>query len=280
VQRQLEFHIHSFADGFNAAVGAGSFGELNAGLKRIAAPERGFAFEGAAMALAMLDLLTPGASRRLGEFMRGAAAEHVYMAHVGAGWALARLRRRPWGTLELDPLLRWLALDGYGFHHAYFRTARVVRRARVPYRLDAAQRTVFDQGVGRALWFVEAADPDRIAVTVSAFSRERRADLWSGVGLAAAYAGAVDDRGLRRLRELGDEFWPYLAQGAAFAAKARIHARNLVPHTDRACRVLCGVGAREAASVTESALAAAGTGGTAEDYGRWRREIRAGLAGA
>jgi hypothetical protein len=46
------------------------------------------------------------------------------MAHVGIGWAIARLpwlRRRIEQPLNrLDSLLRWLAVDGYGFHEGYF----------------------------------------------------------------------------------------------------------------------------------------------------------------
>ena len=52
--------------------------------------------------------------------------EHVYMAYVGVGWAMARLPRVLWSRLYApDPLLRWLVLDGYGFHQAYFRTDTV-----------------------------------------------------------------------------------------------------------------------------------------------------------
>ena len=105
VRRRLEWHGECFARGFNSAVAAGSADELGARLADVEASERGFAFEGAAMGLALLDLLVPVRARRLGPFLAGPARPHVYMAHVGAGWALARLRRRPWGRLPLDPHL-------------------------------------------------------------------------------------------------------------------------------------------------------------------------------
>ena len=70
-----------------------------------------------------------------------------------------------------------------------------------------------------------------------------------------------------------------LGQGAAFAAKARDKAGNPAPHTAKACLVLCGMRAEEAAALTDRALALV----PAEDceeprYERWRREIRRQLA--
>lgn len=279
VRQALELHGRSFTAGFNEALATREPVALARQLDGVAQAERGFAFEGAAMALALLDVALPGRKRRLARFLRGAGAAHVYMLHVGAGWALARLRRRPWGGLPLDPLLRWLALDGYGFHEAFFHPERVVRRRVRPRRLHVEQRRVFDQGVGRALWFVEAADPDRIAHTIGAFEPGRRADLWSGVGLAATYAGAIGDDGLARLAAASGRNRLHAAQGAAFAAGARLRAGNLVPHVELACELLCGLDARAAAGVTDSALQAV-HGGEAEDYERWRAEIRARLARA
>src|SRR5215470_8323431 len=54
-------------------------------------PMRGFVYEGAAMALALLDTLVPFRRRRLAAFISGPAHPHTYLAHVGVGWALARL---------------------------------------------------------------------------------------------------------------------------------------------------------------------------------------------
>ena len=50
---------------------------------------RGFAYEGASMALAILDGMLPAGGKRLDRFVTGPAAHQVYTAHVGAGWAMA-----------------------------------------------------------------------------------------------------------------------------------------------------------------------------------------------
>jgi len=47
---------------------------------------------------------------------------------------------------------------------------------------------------------------------------------------------------------------PAMAQGAAFAAKARSRAGNPAAHTERACLMFCGMPASEAAAVTDAAL--------------------------
>jgi hypothetical protein len=254
---------------------------------------RGFAYEGAAMAFALLDAFPGPRGRRLTGFLDGPASEHVYMAYVGAGWALAKLPSPLWSRVSTpDPVLRWLALDGYGFHQAYFHTGRYVRRQHCTAGPDrpvdgppAYRVRVVDQGVGRALWFVCGADVDRVATTIRGFAPERHADLFSGAGLAATYAGGADVTELRRLRDAAGEHRGVLAQGCAFGAKARVRAGIVQPHTAVATEVFCGMSPEKAAKVTADALpvdddvppAHAG-GATPRDagvpaYERWRRRI-------
>src|SRR5438128_4208177 len=121
---RLEGIGYTFLQGYHAALEDDDPQTLEARLNTVESEFRGFAFEGAAMALALLDMLTPWNRSRWRSFLNGPAAAHVYMTHVGYGWALARLHRlypsveRP--LARLDPVLRWLALDGYGFHEGYF----------------------------------------------------------------------------------------------------------------------------------------------------------------
>jgi hypothetical protein len=247
----------AFLVGYHAALVESKPVALGAELERSVAPElQGFAFEGAGMGLALRDLLAPWKSRHVGRFLEGGGGRHKYMVHVGAGWALARLNRRSESDLAgLDPLLRWLVWDGYGFHQGYFHWPRYVDGARPPAQPTGYARRAFDQGLGRSLWFVEGADPQRIPQRIRSFDHHRHADLWSGVGLAAAYAGGVDASALQALTEAAGTFQPHLAQGAAFAARARELALNPAPHTDRACAAFGRLSAQQAALATEEALA-------------------------
>lgn len=265
----------TFLEGYHAALETDA-DKLGPRLNTIEAEWRGFAFEGAAMGLAIIDFMTPWQAGRLRAFLAGAGADHTYMIHVGAGWAMARLPVRPGRFRKrLDPLLGWLALDGYGFHEGYFGGPGYFAAQRKPARLDGYSARVFDQGLGRSLWFVEGTEVRAIAATIAAFPESRQADLWSGVGLACAYAGGQDRPNLEALRELAGRFQPQLAQGAAFAAKARQRADNLVPHTDLACQVMCGVSATAAARVTDVTLQALAAETPGPDYEMWRQRIQA-----
>ena len=216
----------------------------------------GFAYEGAGMALALRDALSPLRKDRLARFLAGPGDAHSYIIHVGAGWILARLPLSPARLLSrlADPVLRWLALDGYGFHEGFFRWPQSVEHGHVPGKLRGYERRGFDQGLGRSLWFVEGADVRRLPATIQSFALERRPDLWSGLGLACGYAGGRTRAELEELRRAAGPCAPQLAQGVAFAAKARERAGNMAPHTELACKVVCGTSAAQAAEVTDETL--------------------------
>jgi hypothetical protein len=278
---RLETVGHSFLTGYAAAAGAARPQDVEARLSTLSATYRGFAYEGAAMALAVLDGLPVGGRRHVEDFLAGPGQPHVYMVYVGVGWAMARLPRFRWPVLHApDPLLRWLVLDGYGFHQAYFRTRQYVHERlhedRFPWPVGgpswhAAQ--VIDQGVGRASWFVGGADPARVAAILDAFPEHRRADLYSGAGLAATYAGGVDRDELEHFAELAGPYLPQLAQGAAFAAKARLHADLVVPHNELATQVFCGMTVEEAAAITDRARVDLPGSRTIPDFAVWRQRI-------
>lgn len=279
----LESIGQTFLGGFAAAAGSRVPDDAVRDLEKVPDPLRGFAYEGAAMAFALLDALPGPGRRRTATFIDGPAGRHTYMAHVGAGWALARLPRPLRSRLPVsDPLLRWLVLDGYGFHQAYFHTAQYVgdqRRGPGPgWPADGPAwyvPHVVDQGIGRALWFVCGTDVERIVRTIDGFAPERHADLYSGVGLAATYAGGAVEPELRHLSDSAGPHRPALAQGSAFAAKARIRAGLLQPGTAVATDVLCGLTPEKAAKVTDDAIPELGQGETIPAYERWRRTIAA-----
>jgi hypothetical protein len=172
-------------------------------------------------------------------------------------------------------LLGWLAVDGYGFHQGYFRWRDSVDRRQVPQRLSGYARRVFDQGLGRSLWFVEGAEVEGIRATIAGFPRERQPDLWSGIGLACAYAGGVSGEDIEALSARAGADQPHLAQGVAFDAKARERAGNPAPHTNLACSIVCGMPAEDAARLTDHALKDLPADGVLPAYEVWRHRIRA-----
>jgi hypothetical protein len=275
-RHRLESIGVTFIDGYDLALQHEDPAALAAALSRINLERRGFAFEGAAMSLALQDLLLPWRRDRLERFLAGPGSAHAYMLHVGAGWALARMRTGTGRYFQrIDPLLRWLAMDGYGFHEGYFHARRTIDAGRRPRGLRGYARRAFDQGLGRSLWFVCGADVEQTARVVAGLAPERHGDLWSGVGLAAAYAGGASATELEVLRKLAGAHLPALAQGVAFAAKARQRAGNPAAHTALGCRVICRESLPGAAQATDVALEGVGDDtGDEPAYEQWRQRVQ------
>ncbi|MFF5056719.1 DUF1702 family protein [Micromonospora sp. NPDC000663] len=270
----------TFLDGFGIAAQARTPADAEAPLAAIPPRFRGFANEGAAMAFAIRDGMRPG-GRNVERYLAGSGADHIYMAYVGVGWAMARLPRICWSRLHApDPLLRWLVLDGYGFHQAYFRTERYVydryEDSSIPWRdgtaWDYAARAI-DQGIGRALWFIGGTDVDVVIGLVERYPRQRWADLYSGIGLAATYAGGATEAELTALWEQAKDYRPQLAQGAAFAAGARARANLVCPHNETATRILCGQPVALAQKVTDEAMVDLPGDGQVPAFEVWRQRI-------
>lgn len=274
VRTHLEFIGGSFLRGYNLALEDRNGDSLINGLEKIEQEYRGFAYEGAAMALTLLDRLTPWKHTRFQLFLDGPGASHIYMAYVGAGWSLARMPiRRKLPLVKPHPLLRWLELDGYGFHEGFFHWPKYIRDLQPP-KLQGYAARVFDQGLGRSMWFVEGADVEQIAATIGSFPATRRSDLWSGVGLACAYAGGATRAGVAELGWLASGYRKELAQGVAFAAKTRLLAGNLTTNTETVCNVLCGLSAAGAASITDATLSDLNDTKSLPAYEVWRQRIQ------
>ncbi|MEU0520124.1 DUF1702 family protein [Streptosporangium sp. NPDC006007] len=276
----LETIGETFLTGYAYAAEARSPAEAEARLETIPTRYRGFAYEGAGMGFAVLDALPFGGGKVAG-FLAGRGDDHVYMVYVGIGWAMARLPRLRWPELSAsDPLLRWLVLDGYGFHQAYFRTDRYVRAQfqdpRFPWTADRFQwyaNRAVDQGVGRAMWFVGGTDAGLVATMIEKFPESRRADLYAGAGLAAGYAGGADEEELLAFWQRAGRYRPQVAQGCAFAAEARLRAGLVVPHTLAVTRVFCDMTPEQAARISEKARPEQPVQGDVPAYEVWRRRI-------
>ena len=185
--------------------------------------------------------------------MAGAGKKHIYMLHIGEGWACARLPWLRWRIekviYKFDPVLRWSLLDGNEFHQGHFDFKKPLTPALN--RLSADARNVFYQGLGRSLWFVDGCDLHQISKTISGFPAIYQGDAWSGIGLACAYAGGAASPDMEEAVSLAGSFSRALAQGVAFAAKARQLAGNETAHTEQACDALGGVSAEQAATLCD-----------------------------
>ncbi|MEC3976925.1 DUF1702 family protein [Amycolatopsis sp. H20-H5] len=283
---RLETVPQAVVCGFEWGIEAPALWEIERRLDMIEPEQRGFAYEGATMAATILDVM-PGRRRdRTRELLEGPGKPHIFLAYIGIGFAMARLPRPLWKKVlpELTgvpyhPVMSWLAVDGYGFDRAYFDTRRWVDEQYVPKpypwedRPDYFLRAV-DQGVGRALWFIHGANPGDVADAVNRFAGHRRADLWSGVGLASTFAGGCGRQGLALLRDAAGEHQDELALGMVFAVKARTYSGFVPPHTRLAATTLGGLTLDAAHELGDRTEVAADAPGPEPAYEQWRQRIR------
>jgi hypothetical protein len=212
------------------------------------------------MAIWLLDATSIFSKHCWERFYSLASISQPYIVHVGVGWGIARLpwaKRNPEAYLRrFDPMLGWLVLDGLGFHEGYFHTSKWIRDPSRRTRYSPYANRVFDQGLGRSLWFVDGTDIDRIAATIESFDQDRRDDLWSGVGLACAYAGQYCEKELHSLMDYAQMHLPSFRQGISFGAEARVLAQLDDENTERACQTVCCMSAEQAALWTRKARTA------------------------
>jgi enediyne biosynthesis protein E2 len=284
VTRRLELIPQTVICGFEWGIDARDQWEVERRLAAVDPELRGFACEGVTMAFTILDAM--GRGHRTRDLLRGAGRPHVLLAYIGMGFAMARLPRRLWPKVVPDlsgdpyyPTMSWLAVDGYGFDRAYFDTRRWVGEQRVPrpYDWDGSPdyfiRAV-DQGIGRALWFICGARVPDVAAAVERFASHRRPDLWSGIGLAAAFAGGCDHEGLAALRRASGEHAPELATGAVLATKARVYAGFVPAHAALAADALAGLTVEAVSALADDGTVHAGDG-RLPAYELWRQNIAA-----
>ena len=279
-QANLENVGRKFLEGFEYGMVGLSLADIESSLETVEPTFRGFSYEGCAMAFAVRDGIRLSGRHWVRDLLASRGANHVYMAYVGVGWAMARLPKVRWRAIEPhDPLLRWLALDGYGFHQAYFKTRQYVGNQH-QYRIPGWAPTWYahraaDQGMGRALWFVNGSDVQQLADCIAGFPESRRSDLWSGAALASVYAGGADAEELADMVRLTGKYRAHAAQGAAFAAKARLLPDLVTPGTELGVKAHCDMTVEEAAAVCDEALAGLpAEEGDVPRYEIWRERIR------
>ncbi|NEZ63615.1 DUF1702 family protein [Leptolyngbyaceae cyanobacterium CCMR0082] len=252
-RKQLRPPVIAFATGMNTAIEVALSDLLIGQLDGFNDNCRGFAYEGAGMGLAIIDL-----SRNKGlipKFLKAEGANYSELIHIGIGCAIAVLKKELEPKLkEIEPMQRWWLPDGFGFFTGIYKWEETVDEQLIPSQIKGHSLRAFDRGLGRRMWFAFSGDPKAIANTISTFPKSRQIELWSGVGIASTFAGGVERETLLSLKQLAGDSCSYLALGSALAAKCRYTAGNIIEYTNLACSILCGMSASDASIVVVKAL--------------------------
>jgi len=287
--QRLEAIPQSVICGFEWGIDARSQWEVERRLSLLDPELQGFGYEGATMAFTILDSMAGGRGHKTRDLLTGPGEKHIFLAYIGIGFAMARLPRPLWKKIVPDltgspyyPTMSWLAVDGYGFDRAYFDTKRWVDEQHVPasYPWEGSREyfpRAVDQGIGRALWFIHGGRVEDVAAAVRRFASQRHPDLWSGVGLAAAFAGGSDADGLAGLRQEAAEHQAELGQGVVFAVKARSYAGLVPAHTQLAAGALAGLSVEDAVALADDSAVTESASPQEPAYELWRERVRAGL---
>lgn len=194
---------------------------------------RSIAFEAAAMNAALKDL-EQGSDLNLWLHLATSveAVPHLTQIHIGLGWALAQQQVDATPFLaQLNPIMRYRVLDGYGYYEGMFRRRKSIVNKQVPEFLSGTALAAYYQGLGRCMWYLTNGDIDATINMLHSMGSDHQEDLWRGLGIAVTYVGGADKSVLHDILIKAEVYKPQLLTGAAMAAISRHTAGNVTADT-------------------------------------------------
>lgn len=220
-------------------------------LDEIPIERRCIAYEGAVTAKAM-DAVRQNDWTSLAS-LKEKCDEFGLLFWVGFGGALAQSNARADIIVgQSDEFWSPAMLDGYGMHSAYFHWKGTVIDQQYPMSFSDRQCRLFDQGIGRALWYASSGSVRRLQQLIELFPLQRRIDMWHGVGVSMAHSGGVECSDMRRLRRSARASLSYLQQGVATAAKVRMEEHFIPDFTQGAFEIICNANINELMRLLDS----------------------------
>lgn len=207
-------------------------------LENIEPVYRSIAYESASMAIALKGFENNLDLNAWLFYAKVPALAHEAQVYIGLGWAIAKLNIPFLSVVEkIETRFYHRVADGCGYYDGSFRQRQTVMSQQLPVYLTEAALPIYDQGVGRSLWYTNNADIDKIRIKVAGFPASRHSDLWRGVGIAVAYVGGCDDGTLKTLLQYAATNSIQLTCGAALASRSRMEANTMTADTDHCSRL-------------------------------------------
>lgn len=208
IEENIEIVVATFQKGRELAESGISIDGLINELNKFEIRYRSVAFEGASMGVALTsDFETWKAYAKQTE-------KHATQVHIGLGWAIAEKQLNLASTLsEIQAEMQVKALDGYGYWNGLFSRRLTIRSQSIPENITSEFQAGFDQGLGRAIWYITKGEVDKVLNIINHFSEERRANLWRGIGVALTYVGGCSNDLITELKSASGEFKLNLEKG-------------------------------------------------------------------
>lgn len=265
-----------FIGGYHAALDTPEQDILWQRIQQVEDEFRDFAIEGVGMGYAILDLLMP--EKRIETWLNGPAAHHIDIFYIGVGLALAKANEpvEPY-IADLDPIMRWKVVDGYGFTFGMLRWEEGIEQLYFPCTLSEDAQHVYHQGLGRSLWFAYCGNGNVIADIIARFHPHFHDDLWSGAAFGATKAGGVTRSELEQFRTLGQQHLPAIAQGVSFAVEMRGRSGSFLPWNELACQVFWQIPINDVYAIAQRTLRSVQEGaitGQENPYQQWRMSVQ------
>ena len=217
INNQIENIFYLFRASRTLADEAGPCNELETHLAAASGPHTSVVFEGAAAGLAYRQLQAGAVVIEVPDWFA-----HAAQVHIGIGWAMAELALRPDVYLtQFSGVMQGRVLDGFGYYSGLFRRRRCIQAMDIPAGIPTDVLTAFDQGLGRAMWYISKGDVEPLMAMIRPFQEERKKGIWRGIGVAASYIGGVDLQGWHELIEASNEKSRYLKTGVLLCAASR-----------------------------------------------------------
>lgn len=218
---------------------------------------RSVAYEASAMSRAITDFSNNQKLEHWSAFLHR-FPQHATQIHIGLGWAFSQKKVAPSSFFStISPVMLPRVLDGLGYCDASFRQRVVIQQKVVPENFTTALLRGYDQGVGRALWYIAKGNPAQLAKEIHSFSNERKTDLWRGAGIAVAYVGGFDEELLDELQTQSALFFDDLKIGIILATSSRARAGTITDSTGLVCMHWFGNSAESIAKLAQKEETAA-----------------------
>ena len=169
------------------------------------------------------------------------------MILLGAGRGMAEIPNFNLHSIvaKYPPEVRWLIMDGYGFQKGFFEFPKNRNQIYIPKFKFPYFHKAYAQGLGRSLGFYLADQPSKINSYLERIQGAEASDLWSGVGSAVAFLGALTPEQFDEWSNANSEYRQFIAVGLALACRLQTQCGWHYETTDSYCKMLWGVSAQE-----------------------------------